>query len=282
MRRRYGENLSTDSSITALKKVSIITGRASGMGLSTNHILDLNPSTDNSVASSLNPTFHECNATDEAALAQIFEPIFFESSRLDFLFANAGIAERANLYHQQEEGEDEQLLPIEGMHTLVDVNLKSVIITTYLTLHYMRKPPSDTDKSIVMTASCGGLYPSYYSPIYAATKHATVGFMRSIAPFFYHKAGIRVNAICPGVVKTNLLSSQEWANFPEEYFTPVERIAEVVCIFVDGKDYRHTRWAVDISGGHHYYREMVPYADEAMKALMGSTNIKVLDNVQPA
>lgn len=123
--------------------------------------------------------------------------------------------------------------------------------------------------------------------------------MRSIAPAFYHKHSIRVNAICPGTVKTNLLSSQEWANFPEEYFTPVEKIAEVVCMLVDGKDDGTGQVgkevdggvssigtlqgrAVEVSGKNHYYREMVPYVDEAMAAVMGSTNIEVLDNVQPA
>ncbi|CAO2656402.1 Nn.00g052050.m01.CDS01 [Neocucurbitaria sp. VM-36] len=292
------------------KKVALITGGASGMGLAvatslshrpdwTIHILDLNPSTGTSAASSLGSTFHKCNVTDESALSQLFKTIFSQHGRFDFVFANAGIAERANFYDEQEDSGDGPLLPVKGMHALVDINLKSVITTTYLALHYMRQSPKDTDKSIVMTASCGGLYPSYYSPIYTATKHAVVGFMRSISPFFYHKAGIRVNAICPGTVKTNLLSSQEWANFPEEYFTPVEKITSVVCMLIDGKDDGSGKVgkeveggldsvgvlqgrAVEVSGTNHYYREMVPFADEAMAAVMGSTNIEVLDNVQPA
>jgi NAD(P)-dependent dehydrogenase (short-subunit alcohol dehydrogenase family) len=251
------------------------------------HILDLNPS-GSSISPSINATFHECNVTDEAALSRIFKLVFDQHQRIDFVFANAGIAERANFYETNEE-EDEPVLPVKGMHTLIDINLKSVITTTYLANHYMRKSPKDTDKSIVMTASCGGLYPSYYSPIYTATKHGVVGFMRSIAPWYYHKAGVRVNAICPGVVKTNLLSNAEWANFPEEYFTPVEKIAETVMMLVEGKDDSGIEGAgvlkgkaVEISGRNHYYREAVEYCDEAMKAVMGSTNIEVLDNAQSA
>jgi NAD(P)-dependent dehydrogenase (short-subunit alcohol dehydrogenase family) len=246
------------------------------------HILDLNPS---SVSSSVDATFHECNVTDESALGRIFKSIFEQHQRLDFVFANAGIAERANFYEGSED--HDSLLPVEGMHALVDINLKSVITTTYVASHYMRKSPKDVDKSIVMTASCGGLYPSYYSPIYTATKHAVVGFMRSIAPWYYHKAGIRVNAICPGVVKTNLLSSAEWANFPEKYFTPVEKIVETICMLVDGKDGVGSEMgvlqgkAVEISGQNHYYRQAVEYCDEAMKAVMGSTNIEALNNAQP-
>lgn len=246
------------------------------------HILDLSQPS----ASSIAATFHECNVTDESALARIFKSIFAQHQRLDFVFANAGIAERANFYEGNDH--DDPLLPVKGMHALVDINLKSVITTTHLASHYMRKSPKDADKSIAMTASCGGLYPSYYSPIYTATKHAVVGFMRSIAPWYYHKAGIRVNAICPGVVKTNLLSSTEWANLPDEYLTPVEKIAETVCMLVDGKDGGTGNEmgvlqgkAVEISGRKHYYRLAVEYCDEAMKAVMGSTNIEVLDNAQP-
>ncbi|KAJ4365863.1 hypothetical protein N0V83_008485 [Neocucurbitaria cava] len=294
----------------ASKKVALITGGASGMGLAVAtalsqrpdwdiHILDLDPSTGIPIASSLNATFHECNVTAEATLSRIFRTVFSQSNRLDFVFANAGIPERANFYdEQQDDSGDGPPLPVKGMHAIVDIDLKSVITTTYLALHYMRKSPRYTEKNIVMTASCGGLYPSYYSPIYTATKHAVVGFMRSIAPFFYHKAGIRVNAVCPGVVKTNLLSSQEWANFPQEYFTSVEKVASVVCMLVDGKDDGSGKVgkevegglasiggvlngrAVEVSGKNHYYREMVPFADEAMEEVMGSTNIEVLENVQ--
>jgi hypothetical protein len=39
--------------------------------------------------------------------------------------------------------------------------------------------------------------------------------------------------------------------------------------------------AVEISGTRHYYREAVEFADDAMRAVMGSTNIEVLENAQP-
>lgn len=261
------------------------------------HILDLHASRGAETASSLGATFHECNVTDESSLAAIFHAVYSKANRLDFVFANAGIAEHANFFEDQ--GDDSPLLPVKGLHPIVDINLKSVVTTNYLALHYMRRSPAG-DKSLVMTASCGGLYPSYYSPIYTATKHAVVGLMRSIAPYYAAKAGIRVNAICPGTVKTNLLSSKEWENFPEEYFTPVEKIGDVVCMLVDGRDDgtgqvgREVEGgveallakgglngrAVEISGRAHYYREMVPYADDAMRAVMGATNIEVLENAE--
>jgi NAD(P)-dependent dehydrogenase (short-subunit alcohol dehydrogenase family) len=40
--------------------------------------------------------------------------------------------------------------------------------------------------------------------------------MRSIAKHFWLNDKIRVNAICPGVVKTNLLAAKEWGSFPDD------------------------------------------------------------------
>ncbi|KAJ4290995.1 hypothetical protein N0V90_010191 [Kalmusia sp. IMI 367209] len=262
------------------------------------HILDLPTSRGKDVAASFSATFHSSNVTDDATLNQIFKTIYTKTNRLDFVFANAGIAEHANFFEGQDP--DDIALPVKGLHALVDINLKSVITTSYLALQYMRRSPG-SDKSLVMTASCGGLYPSYYSPIYTATKHAVVGLARSIAPYFHAKAGIRVNCICPGTVRTNLLTSQEWANFPDEYFTPVEKIGDVVMMLIDGKDDGSgavgkeveegsveallakggmVGRAVEVSGQKHYYREMVDYADEAMRTVMGATNIEVLENAE--
>ncbi|KAF2008210.1 15-hydroxyprostaglandin dehydrogenase [Amniculicola lignicola CBS 123094] len=248
------------------------------------HILDLSKN-GQTVASSLNATFHQSNVTDYQSLQSIFATIYAKAQRIDFVFANAGIAEHANFFDEKtdEEIEGKGVTGPKGMDAIIDINIKGAINTTYLALHYMRKPnspDSGVDKSIVITASCGGLYPSYYSPIYTASKHAMVGFMRSVAPYFYHKAGIRVNAICPGTVKTNLLSSEEWESFPQEYFTPVEKIVETVELLISpGKEEEKEGVmfgkAVEISGTKHYYRQAVPFCDEGMKTVMSATNVEV-------
>ncbi len=58
--------------------------------------------------------------------------------------------------------------------------------------------------AIVATASLAGLMPVPGDPIYALTKHAVIGFVRSVAPQLAER-GITINAVCPGPVMTEML-----------------------------------------------------------------------------
>jgi NAD(P)-dependent dehydrogenase (short-subunit alcohol dehydrogenase family) len=64
-----------------------------------------------------------------------------------------------------------------------------------------------TGSTIVVTASLAGLTAIPDDPIYGLTKHAVVGFVRSVAPQL-QKRGIRIQAVCPGWADTGLLSSE--------------------------------------------------------------------------
>jgi NAD(P)-dependent dehydrogenase (short-subunit alcohol dehydrogenase family) len=69
--------------------------------------------------------------------------------------------------------------------------------------------------AIVATASLAGLTAMPSDPVYALTKHAVVGFVRSMAP---HLDPVRLNAVCPGIVDTPMIDEQrgafEAAGFP--------------------------------------------------------------------
>jgi NAD(P)-dependent dehydrogenase (short-subunit alcohol dehydrogenase family) len=60
--------------------------------------------------------------------------------------------------------------------------------------------------AIVATASLAGLVPSPADPIYTLTKHAVIGFVRSVAPQLEER-GIRINAVAPGFVETPLIDA---------------------------------------------------------------------------
>lgn len=83
--------------------------------------------------------------------------------------------------------------------------------------------------AIVVTASLAGLTGVESDPIYALTKHAVIGFVRSVAPQLAER-GIRINAVCPGFADTpmvagDLRASLEEAEFP--LLTP-EEVADAV------------------------------------------------------
>ncbi len=61
--------------------------------------------------------------------------------------------------------------------------------------------------SIVATASLAGLTAQPFDPIYGLTKHAVVGFVRSVAPQLAPK-GIRISALCPGFTDTPIVTGE--------------------------------------------------------------------------
>lgn len=91
--------------------------------------------------------------------------------------------------------------------------------------------------AIVVTASLAGLTAVESDPIYALTKHAVIGFVRSVAPQLAQR-GIRINAVCPGFVDTpmvtgDLRASLEDAGFP--LLTP-EEVADAVLVAARSED----------------------------------------------
>ncbi|CAD0086960.1 unnamed protein product [Aureobasidium mustum] len=94
-------------------------------------------------------------------------------------------------------------------------------------------------KRIVMISSVAGQGASLLVPLYHAAKHAVVGFTRSLAGLD-EKFGIRVNACCPGIIKTPL-----WTDNPDKmrYFdeekdlwaTP-EEVAEAMLKLVEDEE----------------------------------------------
>ncbi|KAF1936758.1 NAD(P)-binding protein [Clathrospora elynae] len=284
------------------KKVALITGGASGMGLAvasalsahptvdwTIHIIDLNATAGKSAVSTLkNVHFHQTNVTHYKSLVSAFEATYAVAQRLDFVYANAGIVERDNFYHEH---------PLDGPpppapnQLSVDINFKAVVNTSHLALHYFRKSiarnggkaEKGNDAVLIMTASCGGLYPSEFCPMYSGSKAAVVHFNRAIS-VAYHHAGIRTFATCPGTINTGLLSQEEWKVFPLEYFTPMETLVDAVVKLLDGGDIedgkgvkksKEDNWGltVEVNGESFYFREGLDFCDENMGRMMGYTSM---------
>jgi NAD(P)-dependent dehydrogenase (short-subunit alcohol dehydrogenase family) len=89
--------------------------------------------------------------------------------------------------------------------------------------------------AIVVTASLAGLTSMPQDPIYAGTKHFLVGFVRSVAPQLEER-GIRINAVCPGIVDTPILGEEGRARLLAAGFPLLkpEEVAEAVVAAVEG------------------------------------------------
>ncbi len=73
--------------------------------------------------------------------------------------------------------------------------------------------------SIVATASLAGLTGMPFDPMYTATKHAVVGFVRGAAPSLLGR-GIRLNALCPGFTDTPIVEDELRGRLPAPLMSP--------------------------------------------------------------
>ena len=93
-------------------------------------------------------------------------------------------------------------LDVESYRRAVAVNVDGVVLGVLRLAHVM------DEGSIVATASLAGLTAMPSDPVYSLTKHAVVGFVRSMAPLLER---IRLNAVCPGIADTPMIDHQRAA-----------------------------------------------------------------------
>ena len=96
---------------------------------------------------------------------------------------------------------DIRILTPEQYRTAVAVNVDGVVLGVRRMAQVM-----EHGGTIVATASLAGLVGMPLDSIYSLTKHAVVGFVRSIAPSI---APIKINAICPGIADTPMLDQHD-------------------------------------------------------------------------
>jgi NAD(P)-dependent dehydrogenase (short-subunit alcohol dehydrogenase family) len=84
---------------------------------------------------------------------------------------------------------------------------------------------------IVATASLAGLIGMPSEPVYAATKHAVVGFVRSVAPTLKQR-GISINAVCPGIADTAMVADDARVYFEAIGFPLVAPAAVADAVWV--------------------------------------------------
>jgi NAD(P)-dependent dehydrogenase (short-subunit alcohol dehydrogenase family) len=175
--------------------------------------------------------------------------------RLDAAFNNAGIGTPSSLkalgFSQEERFVHNY--PEAAFDLIMGVNLKGVFLCMQSELNQMLAQGCGV---IVNAASFGGLRGVANGAAgYIASKHAVIGLTRAAA-LEYAEKGIRINAICPGVIKTDMLAAlplaaQESlaAKQPGKRLGTPEEVAELVFWLCSDASSFITGQAVSVDGG---------------------------------
>ena len=190
----------------------------------------------------------ELDVTDQASIAAAVERVRNELGRLDVLINNAAIS---NTRRQPGESVEEYSkstrpsnVPLDEVRAVFETNVFGVLALTQALLPLLREAPaarivnvSSGAGSLTRNADPEHFGRSLFGPVYPASKTAlnamTLAMAIELAP-----AGIKVNAVSPGFIKTNL-NNFAGTGTAEEGSREIVRVA---LLAPDGPTGRFTRW----------------------------------------
>ena len=189
-------------------KIAVVTGAGSGIGRSSAvllaqlgakvHCVDINGEAAEQTAAAIisdggQAAVHVVDTSDDQAVNALAEAVYAEDARVDILHNNAGVGHAAPTVDTTHE----------DWRRIIDINLMGVANGVQAFVPRMLEQGGSAQ--IVNTASMAGLTPSAGMTPYVTSKFGVVGMSLSLDAELKPK-GIRVMALCPGVIDTNIVA----------------------------------------------------------------------------
>ena len=240
-------------------RVALITGAGRGMGRASAEriaadgarvvVNDLDETRAEEVADRLVSEGSEAvgiaaDVSDAADVSRLVDTTSERFGGVDILVNNAGVLRRTGILALDEDEWD----------LVLDVNLKGTYLCTRAVLPAMKE--AGWGRVVNISSSAGRSVSTLGGPHYTTAKAAVLGFTRAVAkemaPF-----GITVNAVCPGLVNTEMVNevitdaqTRAYADsFPIGRLAEPEEVAELVAFLASDRAAYITGASLDINGG---------------------------------
>lgn len=141
------------------------------------------------------------NLSKEEEIKEAFEKVSNTYNKIDILINNAGISSSTPLTNYTKEEYEK----------IININIKSVFLCSKLIIPYIEK----NNGVIINTSSMVSIYGQPSGCMYPTSKFAVNGLTKSLARELAPK-GIRVNAVAPGIIETDMVAS-----LPKEVIEPL-------------------------------------------------------------